>query len=79
MQRESSSGKNQGNEQGDGHRLVTIASTPFCRVDRCSCGTIHMRLRNVTMKLCPEEFLQVATTIGLAGEPYLVENAMRAN
>jgi hypothetical protein len=62
-----------------GHGLTRLAATRACRIDRCNCGTLHLRIGDFHLKLSPDDFLQVAATIGIAAEPYLVYTTSRAN
>lgn len=51
------------------HRLTPLIQTPLVRIDRCSCGTMHLRIGGQLLKLCPAQFHQVAAAIGIVGEP----------
>ncbi len=64
---------------GPDHRIQNIISTDICRVDRCSCGTLHVRVRNAYFQMNPDEFVHFAAAVGFAGEPYLGHVSHRGN
>ena len=61
------------------HRLSCIVDSDMCRIDQCSCGTLHVRIRNMYFKLQPCEFAQLSAAIGIAGEAYRAASAAMNN
>ena len=47
--------------------LETLASSSSCDLLRCSgCGTVHMHLRDVSLRLSEEQAIDVANTLNKA-------------
>lgn len=61
------------------HTVSCLVSTELSRIDRCSCGTFHIRIRNAHFKMSPCEFTNFAAAVGLVSEPFLNEISHRAN
>ena len=46
------------------HTTLVVGET--CRVERCSQGTIHLVLGNLTLRVSASSFLATATALGVA-------------
>lgn len=61
------------------HRTRCVVNSGIVRVDQCSCGVMHVRIRDAHFKMSPCEFTHFAAAIGMAGEPHLTQISHRAN
>jgi hypothetical protein len=43
-----------------------LAEGRGCRVDRCDHGTVHLTLGAMTLRLSPEQLIDLSETLGLA-------------
>ena len=43
-----------------------LAEGPFCKVESCECGTVHVSLGPMTLRLHPEVVESVWATLGVA-------------
>jgi hypothetical protein len=48
-------------------RTILVANGPF-RVESCGCGTLHIRIGAVTIRLPPTAFESLATTLMQAAD-----------
>jgi hypothetical protein len=48
-------------------RRETIAKGPGSAVERCTCGSIHLTIGAVTVRLQEADFAHIATTVTKAG------------
>ncbi len=53
------------------HRLEPLVIGDSCKIWRCSCGTYHLQIQHVCLRVSPETFLEVCRSLGLASEPLL--------
>ena len=53
------------------HQLEPIILGHSCKLWKCSCGTYHLQIQHVSLKISPETFVEVSRTLGLASEPLL--------
>lgn len=49
-------------------RSVNLAANGAARVDRCSCGCVHLHVGPVMLRLAPEMLPKVAEVLGVAVE-----------
>ena len=55
-------------------RHQTLATSRVCRVDRCEHGTLHVALGDMTLRMRPEDLIDLARAVAaaarqIAGEP----------
>lgn len=55
-----------------------LAEGPFCAVDACSCGTWHVSIGAITLRLSPEVATSIASTLrkALSAGPAHCESAV---
>lgn len=46
------------------HRARTIASTSSCRIDRCSCGAIHLTVGGTTLRIPESQARELLAALG---------------
>lgn len=54
------------------HELEPIILGHACKLWRCSCGTYHLQINQVSLKICQATFLELSRTVGLAAHPLLM-------
>jgi hypothetical protein len=60
-------------------RRETIAKGPGSAVERCTCGSIHLTIGAMTVRLQESDFAHVATTVTKAGARLAGVEAGRAS
>ncbi len=65
-------------EEDATHVLTNLVSSKGCRIDKCSCGTYHVRIASMSIKLSREQFRELHGVLGMAAAESLGE-ALHAN
>lgn len=58
--------------QSADHQLTPLILGPACKIWQCSCGTYHLQINHVSLKICRKTYLELSRTIGLAAHPLLM-------
>lgn len=45
-------------------RRSRLAEGPFCQIDECSCGTLHLTIGALTLRVAPEVAESIWNTLG---------------
>ncbi|HAN30565.1 MAG TPA: hypothetical protein DCQ06_03115 [Myxococcales bacterium] len=51
---------------GHSHQPMRLIDDPWCTIDSCDCGTVHVHTRTLSVRLTQEQFLLLARSIGVA-------------
>lgn len=54
-----------------------LASGDFAQIEECSCGSMHLTIGAVTLRLQPDALPALATVIGNAARTFVLDNALR--
>ena len=52
-------------------KYVLLAKSGECSVHTCSCGTVNIHMKSVTIRVSPQELIEVSNVLGAASERYI--------
>ena len=52
-------------------KYVLLAKSGECSVHTCSCGTINIHINSITLRVSPQELIEISSVLGAASERYV--------
>ena len=52
-------------------KYVLLAKSGECSVHTCSCGTVNIHMKSITIRVSPQELIEISNVLGAASERYV--------